>query len=107
MKCRLNSCLVCSQLKALSFGKSSIFPLFIFGIGFEGNTTKSTNSVILSYWSFCKGSSRDGEPKGAHHFCVITVMTVKRQTKTIVVRMTCSLCLPHTYFECLHMYETL
>ncbi|KAF3956492.1 hypothetical protein CMV_018377 [Castanea mollissima] len=72
MKCRLNSCLVCSQLKVLSFGKSSIFPLFIFGIGFKGNTTKSTNSVIQSYWSFCKGNSRDGEPKCAHHFWEIT-----------------------------------
>ena len=42
--------------------------LFIFWIGFKGNATKSTNSVIQSYCSFCKGNSRNGEPKCAHHF---------------------------------------
>nr|POE92929.1 hypothetical protein CFP56_17583 [Quercus suber] len=59
-------------MKVVTFGKSNMFPLFVFGIGFKGKTTKSTSLVMKSCWSFCEGNSRVGAPKCTHHFPEIT-----------------------------------
>ncbi|XP_030932466.1 disease resistance protein RPM1-like [Quercus lobata] len=46
LKCQENSCLVCNQTKAPILGKSSIFPLLSFGIGFKGKFSMDMTLAI-------------------------------------------------------------